>query len=437
VLLFTLAVSLVTGVIFGAGPALHVARTDLMALLKQGSSRGTRAWGARNALVVAQVALSLVLLVGATLLGRSLQQLNAVPLGFSTRNALLASIDLEAASYDATRGRLLVQQLLDRLRVLPGVVDASVATTINPSPGGTNYSGVTPEGYTGRIEDVSFDVNIVDERYFQTMGIELVRGRIFNDRDRPIEDPLALGNVAIINEEAARRYFPGTEAIGKRIWIDSVGGHAWTVIGIARDTKLRGLRENREANLWRPLSQSFRPALNLILHTRGEPTRFAEVLRTELRALDPAVPLSDVHTLEQHIGYASAQERMATRLAAGFSLLALALAAIGLYGLLAYFVTQRTREIGVRIALGAERGDVLRHVLLRGLGLVAVGLGIGLPASLWISRLLGSMLFGVSANDPGSLALAATVLTAAGTLAVLLPARRATAVDPMVALRAE
>ena len=210
------------------------------------------------------------------------------------------------------------------------------------------------------------------------------------------------------------------------------------MIGVARDSKYRDLREEKAANAWGSFNQSFRPRLTLIVHTRGtSPLELAGLLRTELRNLDAAVPLFDVKTLEQHISFATSRERMATRLALGFSALALLLASLGLYALLSFLVTQRTREIGVRIALGAHRGLVLRQVMGRGLVLVAAGLVVGVPLSLLAGRLLRTLVYGVSSSDLLSLLIAVAVLTAAAMAAAFLPARRAVAVDPLVALRGE
>jgi predicted permease len=434
VLGFTVGVSLLTGIVFGLGPALHQTRLDVMPLLKNTAGRITNRLRGRSALVVVQVALSLVLLAGATVLVRSLSRLTAVDLGFSTRNALLASIDLNAAGYNAERGRVLVAQLLTRVRALPNVAAASAATVINPNPGGSNYSGLVIDGYQAPPgANVNFDMNIVDAAYFETIGLPIVRGRGFNDGDR------AGGTaVVVINEEGARRYWPGRDPIGQRIYLDEERKQSFEVIGIARDSKYRDLREDKTASAWSSLSQAFRPQLTLIVHTRGKhPLELANVLRSELRSLDAAVPLFDVKTLEQHIGFASSRERMATRLALGFSALALLLASLGLYGLLSFLVTQRTREIGVRIALGARRSLVLRQIMGRGLVLVGVGLVVGVPLSLLSARLLRTLVYGVSSSDLLSLVVAVGILTAAALAAAFLPARRAVAVDPLVALRAE
>jgi predicted permease len=433
VLLFTLAVSVVTGMLFGLAPAIQATRTDLMTLLRNAVTPSFVRSGGRSALVVIQVALSLVLLIGASLLVRTLSGLNRIELGFTNRNALIGSIDLLAGNYDAERGRVFLDRLLQRVRTLPGVIDASAATVVNPAPWGSNYSGVFPEGYTpAREEVVGFDVNTVDDRYFATLGLPIVQGRAFAPSDRS-----NTAQVAVINEEMARRYWPGQNPIGKRIYLDEERTQVWEVIGVARGSKYRGLREERTTNVWRPLSQSYRTTVTLIVHTRGDPLRITETIRGEIRSMDPAVPLFGVRTLEQHIALATSQERMAARLASAFSVVALLLAAIGLYGLLATFVNQRTKEIGVRMALGAHRGSVLGHVLAHGLRLVVAGVLIGIPAALGIGRLLAGVLYGISATDTPSFVVAVALLLTAATVATLLPARRAVTVDPMIALRAE
>ena len=433
VLLFTLGISLLTGIVFGLGPAVHAARADLMPLIKDASARVTTRLGTRSALVVVQVALSLSLVVGAGLLVRTMGELGRVDLGFTTRNALLAAFDLDAGGYDAARGRTLIDQMLQRVRAMPGVIDATVAGTITPAAGGSNWGVDGVDGYSTRDgENVSFDVNIVDHQYFSTMQHPIVLGRGFTD-----QDIAGKTNVAVIDEEMARRYWQGRNPIGGSIVIDRQNNVRWEVIGVARGSKYRGLRATGETNVWRPVKQQFRPFLTMIVHTRGEPLTLTDPIRNALRALDPALPLFEVRTLEQHIAGATSQERMATTLAAAFSALALALAAIGLYGLLAFFVAQRTREIGVRMALGAHRYVVLRHVMGRGLRLIALGVLLGLPAALVTARLLSSLLFGVQPTDTTSFAAGATLLTIAGVAATLIPARRAVSVDPMVALRSE
>ena len=433
VLLFTLGVSLLTGLVFGLGPAVHAARADLMPLIKDASARVTTRLGARSALVIVQVALSLSLVVGAGLLVRTLGQLGRVDLGFTTRNALLAGFDLDAGGYDAARGRILIDQMLQRVRQMPGVIDATVAGTITPAAGGSNWGVDGVDGYTAREgETVSFDVNTVDHQYFSTLQHPIVLGRGFTD-----QDIAGKTNVAVIDEEMARRYWQGRSPIGGSIIIDRQNNVRWEVIGVARGSKYRGLRATGETNVWRPIKQQFRPFMTMIVHTRGEPLALIDPIRSELRSLDPALPLFEVRTLEQHIAGATSQERMATTLAAAFSALALALAAIGLYGLLAFFVAQRTREIGVRMALGAHRYVVLRHVMGRGLRLIALGILLGLPAAFLTARLLSSLLFGVQPTDTTSFAAGAILLTIAGVAATLIPARRAVSVDPMVALRSE
>jgi macrolide transport system ATP-binding/permease protein len=433
VLLFTLAISLLTGLVFGLGPALHAARADLMPLLKDASGRITARLGARSVLVVAQVALSLALVVGAGLMVRTLAQLGGIDLGYKTRNALLASFDLGAGNYDAARGRVAIDQLLQRIRQMPGVIDASAASTVTPSPNGSNWGVEGVEGYASRPdESVSFDLNIVDRRYFETLAHPLVQGRGFN-----AQDIAGATNVAIIDEEMARKYWPGRDPIGGTIVINRENNVRWQVIGVAKGSKYRGLRVTGETNVWRPINQQFRPLMTVIVHTRGEPLRLADAIRGELRSIDPSVPLFDVRTLDRHIATATSQERMAAQLATAFSVLALTLAAIGLYGLLAFFVTQRTREIGVRMALGAHRAVVLRHVMGRGLRLIAIGIVCGVPTAWFTSKLLSTLLFGVKPTDAVSFGAGAALLMLAGIVATLLPARRAVSVDPMVALRSE
>ena len=434
VLGFTLVVAVVTGIAFGLAPALRASRPAIVPELKGAEPRWhERLFGLRGSLVVVQVAISLALVVGATLFLKSIRNLSRVDIGFAPGSVLLASVDLEQAGYDRARGAEILARLLERLGALPGVDAASAALVITPNPGGHNWSGVRLEGFTPPPDqDVSFDVNKVGPRYFETMAISLVQGRGFDVRDRA-SAPL----VAVVNESFARRYYAGSSPIGRHIYLDDGPTPAAEIVGIAHDGKYRELREIGQATVYFPLLQSYAPQVTFVLRARGEPLALAGAVRNEVRVADPGLPLFGVRTLAQHVATATAQDRMIATLSSLFGLIALLLAALGLFGVVAYGVAQRTREIGVRMALGARPQDVLALIVGRGFVLVGVGLIVGLALALALGRFTASMLYGVAPADLPALGASVVVLAAAAALASYLPARRAARIDPMVALRYE
>ncbi|HEX5724089.1 MAG TPA: ABC transporter permease [Longimicrobiaceae bacterium] len=435
VLAFCLGLALLTGTVLGAVAALRAGRGDLVPALKaQPGSDGGGRIGVRGVLVATQVALAVVLLVGAGLFLRSLRNLQAVDPGFGARNVLLASVDLESAGYDAERGRAFYDRLLEAVRGLPGVEGATLARTVTPQPGGSRYDGMEVEGYVpAEGEVVGFDVNVVGAGYFETLDVPLLRGRGFTAADRE-----GAPRVMVVNETMARRYWPGADPLGRyvRLGTESTAPRL-QVVGVARDGKYRGLREEPTTNAYFPLAQAFRPSMTLLVRARGEPAALAGAVRAEVRVLDPSLAVFDVRTLREHLGQAMSQERMAATLVTGFGSLALLLAAVGVFGVLAYWVAQRSREIGIRMALGASRRGVLRLVLGRGMAFVAAGLAAGIAAAFALTRLAGSLLYGVSPTDPATFAAVAAVLGGVALLAGWLPAARAARVDPMVALRQE
>jgi predicted permease len=431
VLLFTLAISLLAGVLFGLVPAMHAVRSDLAGELRQGAEIG-RPRGARlrNALVITQVAVSLVLLVAAGLFVRTLQNAYAIDPGFAT-NVLVARLDVGLQGYDEARGRRFYTQLLRDLEATPGVRSASLA--LNHPFGGGFDTRIDAQGALIDPEHRGYrtDRNSVSPGYFETMGITILRGRGFTAQDVTTSTP-----VAVINEAIADRLWPGQEAVGKR-FVRTWGGPPLEVVGVARDAKYRNLFEDRRLTFYQPLTQDYHPALVVHLRPAGDPMTLAGPLQRAVRALDSELPVYRIQPLDERLAGSLGQQRTAATLIGGFGGLALLLAAIGLYGAVAYSAAQRTREFGIRIALGAQTPDVLRQVLREGILLALIGLAVGLVGAVTLTRVLRSQLFGVTPTDPLSFSVVSLLLLVVAVVASLVPAKRATRVDPMVALRSE
>jgi putative ABC transport system permease protein len=431
---FTLLVSLLTGLVFGLAPALQSSKFDLIPTLKDEAYafRGERRFSLRNLLVIAQVALSLALLIGAGLFVRSLGKLQSLDVGFRPERMLVVSLDPSLHGYDQAKGRELYRTLLERVRSLPGVRMATLAATVSPNPGGSRIiDAVEIEGRAGSIESVAADENRVGPDYFTTMNIRLLRGRDFTAQDREGGPP-----IAVINETMARRLFPGEDPIGRRFRFGDADPFI-EVVGVVGDGKYRSLREEATLCLYQPFLMNYRHAMNLLVRTEGEPQSIVPAVRNIVAALDPRLPVFNVRTLDEQVRAATAQERAVATLTSLFGALALLLAAIGIYGMMAYTITQRTREIGLRMALGAQRADVLRLVVRQGMLLVLIGVAIGMAASFALMRLLDSLLFGVSATDPLTFAGSSLLLVVAAMMACWIPALCATKVDPLTALRHE
>jgi macrolide transport system ATP-binding/permease protein len=432
---FTLAISILTGILFGLAPALQVSRPNLIPALKEiqpGVGQLSHQFGLRNMLVVFQVALSLVLLVGAGLFLRSLQKVYATDLGFTIDKGLMASLDLGRQGYKDDQGKIFYKQLLERIGALPGASSVTLASYIPVNAGG-NRNGITIEGYTRKPEEsLEFNVNTVDSNFFQTMGISLLSGRVFTDTDTETAP-----SVVVINQEMARRYWPGQSAIGKRISFKGSQGPFCEVIGIVRTGKYRNLKEDSLPYIYLPLSQNYRSRMTLLVRTEGEPAALLQAIRNEVHYLDKNLPLFGVKTLEEHLALGMAVERNTAILIGSFASLALLLAAVGIYGLMSYTVSQRTREIGIRMALGAQTKDVFRLVLHQSIKMAVAGVFLGLCGAFAVTRLVSTMLFGISPTDPATFFSVALLLTVVMLAASYLPARRAAKVDPMVALRYE
>jgi macrolide transport system ATP-binding/permease protein len=433
VFIFTLFLSLGTGVLFGLLPALQATKTDLVPALKDEPSFGghRKSW-LKSSLIVFQISLSLMLLVGGGLMMRSLAQAQAINLGFDPKNALEVAFDLRLQGYESVQGKEFQKRVLDRVRALPGVQVAGIADMI---PVDLHFSrtavfieGQPPERTANTPSSM---INRASPQYFQAMGTRLLAGRDFTEQDDQ-NSP----RVAIVNEAFARRFFPSEDPMGKRFSLGRPESAKNQVIGVVEDGKYAALNEGPRPFVCRPLWQAEVGATSVIVRTDGDPQRMIGAVSRDVQELDPHLPISS-NTLFGKLDVPLLPARIAASLLGGFGLLALALAAIGIYGVISYAVSTRTHEIGIRMALGAEKSDVLRLVLGQGLKLVLIGIGIGLFAAFGVTQFMKAILFGVSATDPLTFAIASIVLGTVALLACYFPARRATRVDPMVALRHE
>ena len=436
VLLFTCGLTLLAAFVCGLAPSFFASKVNLSEALNAGSSkvagdrRGNRL---RGALVVTEIAVTLVLLIGAGLISRSFLNLRQVDLGFDPHNVLTFQLRLHGKEYAATdRARDYFQNLLERLESQPGVIAAG-AILIRPLEGNIGWDvGYSTEGQSpDEIKrNAVLNCESITPHYFRSVGIPLKGGREFNEQD-DADAP----KVVIINETMAQTIFAsGVDPLGKRI---NVGGHGWsTIVGIAGDARYRELRKGRW-DVYVPYRQFAFPPLYVTIRTESEPSSFIPIVRREMAALDPDQAMTSVMTMEQLVSAALARPRFNALLLNILSVVAAVLAIVGIYGVISYSVTQHTHEIGVRLALGAQKPDVLKLVIGQGMKLAIIGMGIGLVAAFVLMRLLESLLYGVSTTDPLTYAAIAFLLTGVALLACYLPARRATKVDPLVALRHE
>lgn len=436
VLGFTLLLSALTGVIFGLLPALQASRTDLVTTLKgegPAVTSGTRRLSLRNLLVVSQVALSLMLLISAGLFIRSTRNVQEMNPGFESKRIMLASVDVGLHGYGEAKGRSFFKGIVERIKSLPGVEGASIAGPL-PLDAYSNGARLTVEGAMPRYENerISVSYSIVGHDYFQAMNTPIVEGRGFTEHDDQTA-PL----VVVVNETLAQRFWPNESPIGKRVQLGSAKTPYREVAGVAKDGKYFLLGEPPTEYMFVPHSQNYDGKMTLIARTSGQPENLAEAMHQEVASLDSELPVYGVKTMPKFLDRILSGPKSIAALATIFGVVALLMAAVGLYGVMSYSVAQRTREVGIRMALGAGRGAVLRLVLKEGLILVCAGIGIGLVAAVAISRLLGSMLYGISATDAVTFVTIPFVLALVALVASYVPARRATKVDPMAALRYE
>jgi predicted permease len=451
VLGFTLAVALATGILFGLFPAVHVSRLDVNSTLKDTSGRsgtGRHSNRARGFLVVSEIALAVILLVGAALMIRTFASLRAVDPGFDPHNVLTLQTSLSSGRYDTTaKVDNLVRQMTQRLESLPGVQSAA-ATIMLPIEGGVdlpfNIAGKQPP--KGGLYNGDEQWRSISAHYFSGFKIPLLRGRVFSDHDTGNS-----AHVVIINEAFAKKYWEKEDPIGHSMTIGHGLGAVFEepareIVGIVGDVRENGLTNSRQAVMYVPASQATDGLtqfankvipLSWVVRTSQEPTSLTGAIQHEFLAMDGQLPVSRIRTMEKVISESTARSNFNMLLLTIFAGTALLLAALGIYGLMSYSVEQRTQEIGIRVALGASGGDMLRMVMRRGLLLAGIGLAAGLAAAFGLTRLIASMLFGVKANDPIAFGTVVLTLAAVAWIAIYIPARRATRIDPMIALRYE
>jgi predicted permease len=444
VLLYTLVFSTLTGMLFGLAPALQASKADVVKALKDESNLFAGGYSRsrlRNGLVVAQLALSLLLLIGAGLALRSLEKLRPTRMGFESENVLIAPITLDESQYDRARSQEFYRRLSERISALPGTQAVSLSLVGLGVPGAARI-GIGIKGYQpGPNENMSINANIVGPRYFTALKIPVVEGRDFDERDRE-----GAPCVAVVNEAFARRYFaPEARAIGGHLikyrWRQP--NQLCEIVGVVRDNKWQALTKEPLPTFALPLLQSHETRFTMVINAAGDPGGLTLAVRRAIQSLDPNIPVARVQTIREHFSAMLFPFRVFGLLIGACGALALALAAIGVYGVVSYSAAQRAREIGVRVALGAMEKDILKLVVGQGMRLAMYGLGAGMALSLALARLLKSslvgleLLFGVSATDALTFVGVTTLLAGVALAACYLPARRATKVDPMVALRCE
>ena len=445
VLLFSLALSVATGILFGLAPALRASRPDVLPALKdavEDPATGRRL-NLKLVLVVSEVALSLLLLVAAGLFVRSLQSAQRIDTGFDAGKLVSAPLNINLLRYTTAQGREFYRRVMDRAQALPGVEAASVARVAVLTSGArvlslhvegreASHGRMQSEGGGTTADPNAINANVIGGRFFQTLGIPVLLGRDFSEQDVDTQ-PL----VAIFNETAARMHFPGESPVGRRVSFDGPRGPFREVVGVVRDSKYATLNEDPLAVAYLPLAQNHETGMTLYVRASVPPESLIPSIRRELQDLEPNLPVPDLRTVADTIGISLYAPRMGAWLLGVFGGLAVLLAAVGIYGVLSFSTSRRTREMGIRLALGAETRDVFLLVLRDGMLLVGIGIVLGLAAALAGSRLLASFLYGVTTNDPATFGVTTTLLVRVALGACAIPARRAMRVAPIVALRHE
>ncbi len=437
-LVFTLVVSLATGIVFGLAPAWNSSNPDLVPVLKgevEVVQKGkTRRVNLRSSLVVAQVALSLVVLVCAGLFIKSFRKAQQMDPGFKAKNALLVTLNPQLVGYDDDRSRTFYQQALESTAGIPGVHAVGMARSIPLGDSSNSNGPVLKEGETLARGSAGRNVmtNVVSPGYFDAMQISFLEGRNFDPRDKKDTQ-----RVIVVNQKMAQVLWPGESAVGKRILIGSDSRDPLEVVGVVETGKYRSLAEDPRLFFYYPLSQRRPGTMTLVVRTNSDPRNVVGAIRHEIQTIDRSVPLSSVKTMPDHMTWPLWGPNMAATLSLAFGVIALLLSSVGLYSVMAYVVSQRTREVGIRMALGASQQSVLRMIATQGMRLAAVGAGIGMLLSLALVKVVSSLLIGISGYDVTTFALVSGLLTVVAFVASYLPARRATKVDPLVALRYE
>jgi predicted permease len=434
VVAFTAGMSLIAALLCGLAPALQARRTSLVPSLKGDSlNAGSSRLRMRSVFVVGQVTMSLVLVIAAGLFMRTLAQAANAPTGFDHENVDVVSIDLSLARYTPETGRLFARELLTQVRALPGVQSASIAVDLPLDGGQMGFGSITVSGSPATNErgTIDADWNIVEPGLFRTLGQRLLRGRDFTDQDTAAAAP-----VAIVNEAFARAVWPGADPVGQQFESERTDGIARvTVIGVAADARLMSISEPAAPYVYVPLAQRYISRINLLVKTSGASS--IPALRAMVRTMNPNLPVTEALPLSEITALGLVPQRIAAAVAGALGVVGLLLAAVGIFGVTAYAVTRRTREIGIRIALGADHGNVMRLLLRQGLMLTGIGLVLGVGLAAVGAQLIQGLLYGVSGVDPVTFASACALFGVVSMIATYLPARRALRVDPMVALRIE
>ena len=432
---FTLVLSLITGLIFGVVPAWQATRGELNEALKdggRGSSGGRRGSRVRSVLIVSEIALSLVLLIGAGLMIKSFIRLEQVNPGFESEHIATMRLSLPAAQYvTAPKRAIFFQRVITGVQGLPGIQSAGAISRL-PLTSGNSSRSFDIEGDAESNDSVNIDYRVISSGYFRSMGVRLVKGRDIDEHDN---NPSS--GVVIINETMARRLWPNEAALGKRVRLEGDQNPWMEVVGIVADVKHFGLETQSKPEIYVPYLIDPWPFMTIVVRSSSDLATLAAAIRDQVWSVDKDIPIPNIRTMDQLLSTSVARPRLNMLLLGIFAVIALVLSAVGVYGVMSYSVVQRTHEIGIRMALGAAKPDVLTLVVVQGLKLLLIGIGLGLLASLALTRVLTSMLFGVEPTDPATFAMISVLLACVALTACIIPARRATKVDPIVALRYE